>query len=196
MDIETGSSSSSSSSNSYGGDIEGVLENIRINASLLYDYNRKEFIRLNKQIKKYRIPVLICSSLASVWALMGGSIVGEENSKLINSLLAFIAGTTTSIELFEKIDERMKLNEENAHHFYTISIDIYKTLSLREQHRSIDGLEYLTDVFNKYAKLVENSNLTSHKIKDKLMPLPVDFRLPLSDSNMTLKIPSTPEASV
>ena len=85
-------------------DVEGVLENIRINSAILHDFHRKQFIKLNGKIKYYRIPVLIFSSIASVWAIGGDAFLPQDVVSLISSGLGLVAGTITSIELFEKID--------------------------------------------------------------------------------------------
>ena len=153
-------------------DIEGVLENIRINSAILHDYHRKQFITLNGKIKYYRIPVLIFSSIASVWAIGGDAFLPQDQVSLISSGLGLVAGTITSIELFEKIDEKMKLAEELSHKFYTMSVEIFKMLSLYDKNRGVNGKEYLSQVFSEYVKMVEKSDLTGKKMKDKLMPLP------------------------
>ena len=171
-------------------DIEGVLENIRINSAILHDYHRKQFIALNGRIKYYRIPVLIFSSIASVWAIGGDAFLPQDQVSLISSGLGLVAGTITSIELFEKIDEKMKLSEELSHKFYTMSVDIFRTLSLYDKNRGISGKDYLSQVFSEYVKMVEKSDLTGKKMKDKLMPLPQPL------VNLSLCVPpNTPMSS-
>ena len=86
--------------------------------------------------------------------------------------MGLIAGTITSIELFQKIDEKMKLSEELSHKFYILSADIFKTLSLRDENRGCLGKDYLMETFGDYLKLIEKSNILSKRIKDQLLPLP------------------------
>lgn len=171
-------------------DVEGVLENIRINSAILHDFHRKQFISLNGKIKYYRIPVLIFSSIASVWAVSADSFLPQEQVSLTSSALGLIASLITSIELFEKIDEKMKLAEELSHKFYTMSVEIFKMLSLYDKNRGVSGKEYLSQVFSEYVKMVEKSDLTSKKLKDKLMPLPQ----PLHELSLIVP-PNTPMSS-
>lgn len=171
-------------------DVEGVLENIRINSAILHDFHRKQFISLNGKIKYYRIPVLIFSSIASVWAVSADSFLPQEQVSLTSSALGLIASLITSIELFEKIDEKMKLAEELSHKFYTMSVEIFKMLSLYDKNRGVSGKEYLSQVFSEYVKMVEKSDLTSKKLKDKLMPLPQ----PLHELSLIVP-PNTPMGS-
>ena len=171
-------------------DVEGVLENIRINSAILHDFHRKQFISLNGKIKYYRIPVLIFSSIASVWAVSADSFLPQEQVSLTSSALGLIASLITSIELFEKIDEKMKLAEELSHKFYTMSVEIFKMLSFYDKNRGVSGKEYLSQVFSEYVKMVEKSDLTSKKLKDKLMPLPQ----PLHELSLIVP-PNTPMSS-
>jgi hypothetical protein len=156
-------------------DIEGVLEHIRINCAILTEYHRKDFLRLNRSIKYYRIPVLLLSSVASVWSVSGTSFLKQDVVSLINCLLGLIAGTITSIELFVRLDEKMKLAEELSHKFYIISADIFKTLSLRNENRNQNGKDYLVEIFSEYLKLIEKSNILDKRVKDQLLPLPDGF---------------------
>jgi hypothetical protein len=99
-------------------DIEGILEHIRVNCAILTEYHRKDFLKLNNSIKYYRIPVLLLSSVASVWSVSGTAFLEQEVVSLVNCFLGLVAGTITSIELFVKLDEKMKLAEELSHKYY------------------------------------------------------------------------------
>lgn len=175
-------------------DIEAVLENIRLNCALLTEHHRKEFLMLNHSIKYYRIPVLLLSSIASVWSVSGTAFLRQDVVSLVNCFLGLIAGTIASIEMFQKIDERMRLSEELSHKFYIISADIFKTLSLRDENRGVLGKDYLVEVFSDYLKLIEKSNILTKKIKDQLMPLPMQLA-ERSVSSLSLAVPRTPNNS-
>jgi hypothetical protein len=180
-------------------DIEGVLEHIRVNCAILTEYHRKDFLKLNNSIKYYRIPVLLLSSVASVWSVSGTAFLEQDIVSLINCLLGLTAGTITSIELFVKLDEKMKLAEELSHKFYIISADIFKTLSLRDENRNQNGKDYLMETFSEYLKLIEKSNILDKKVKDQLLPLPDGLNpisLERSRSHLTIETPTNSESSV
>ena len=175
-------------------DIEGILEHIRVNCAILTEYHRKDFLRLNQSIKYYRIPVLLLSSLASVWSVSGTSFLKQEVVSLVNCFLGLVAGTITSIELFVRIDEKMKLAEELSHKFYIISADIFKTLSLRDENRQQSGKDYLMETFSEYLKLIEKSNILDKRVKDQLLPLPDGFSsvsLVRTNSGLSLDTPTS-----
>jgi hypothetical protein len=180
-------------------DIEGILEHIRVNCAILTEYHRKDFLKLNNSIKYYRIPVLLLSSVASVWSVSGTAFLEQEVVSLVNCFLGLVAGTITSIELFVKLDEKMKLAEELSHKYYIISADIFKTLSLRDENRQQSGKDYLMETFSNYLKLIEKSNILDKKVKDQLLPLPDSLNpvaLARTTSGLTLETPTNSETSV
>jgi len=59
----------------FSSDQECVLENIRVNCAMLTEYHRKHFLKLSQSITYYRIPVLLLSSVASVWSISGTSLL-------------------------------------------------------------------------------------------------------------------------
>ena len=178
-------------------DIEGVLEHIRINCAILTEYHRKDFLKLNNSIKYYRIPVLLLSSVASVWSVSGTAFLDQEIVSLTNCMLGLVAGTITSIELFVKLDEKMKLAEELSHKYYIISADIFKTLSLRDENRNQSGKDYLMEIFSNYLKLIEKSNILDKRVKDQLLPLPQGLNpisLERTTSGLTIETPTSSES--
>ena len=157
--------------NNWTDDIEVILDNIRKNCSLLYEYHRKQFLHLNSQIKYYRIPVLVLSSVASVWSIAGASFMQQEEVSLINCFLGFTASLITSIELYIGIGKQMESEIILSREYYILSVDIFKTLSLDRENRLNDGKEYLNECYGNYIKLVERSDVLDKRIHDELMPM-------------------------
>ena len=158
--------------NGFSSDMETILENIRINCTILTEFHRKKFLYYKKQIKYYRIPVLILSALNSVIAVgVPPHYVAQENISLVNCGLSLISGIIVSIELFIGINATMERHMVASREFYTLSTDIYKILSLERLHRGIKGDVYLNDKFSLYQKLVEQSNILEQKVLDALTPI-------------------------
>ena len=157
--------------NNWTGDLELILDNIRKNSSLLHEYHRKSFLHLNSQIKYYRIPVLVLSSVASVWSIAGASFMEQEEVSLINCFLGFTASLITSIELYIGIGKQMETEIVLSREYYVLSVDIFKTLSLDCENRLNDGKEYLNECYGNYIKLIERSDVLDKRIHDELMPM-------------------------
>jgi hypothetical protein len=84
-----------------------------------------------------------------------------------------------------------------AKDFYTLSIDIYKTLELSRELRGEDGKEYLNKIYAQYQKLMENSQLLKKRVKDDLTNIDknnIDSIQSLSQSGSASSL-STPSSS-
>ena len=171
--------------NGFSSDMETILENIRINCTILTEFHRKRFLYYKSRIKYYRIPVLCLSALNSVIAVgIPAHYVAQENISLVNCGLSLVSGIIVSIELFIGINATMEKHLVASKEFYSLSTDIYKTLSLERQHRGIKGDVYLNDKFSLYQKLVEQSNILEQKVLDALTPIsPEDSSLSSSGSS-------------
>jgi hypothetical protein len=78
-----------------------------------------------------------------------------------------------SIELYLAIQKSMESELISQRDYYLLGVDIYKTLSLSQDHRPIPAKDYLEKCYNSYCKLMESSNALSKKLEDKLCPLPL-----------------------
>lgn len=101
-------------------------------------------------------------------------------------LLALICSIIGSIELYLAIQKSMENELVVSKEYYLLSIDIYKTLSLSSKHRPMPAKEYLEKKYNEFVKLMENSNLISKKIEDKMVPLPLTIQS--SNTSIPLQI--------
>jgi hypothetical protein len=63
-----------------------------------------------------------------------------------------------------KITENSANESELAVQFKTLTIEIFKTLSLPEELREDLGIDYLIKVYSRYINLVENSELLNPMI--------------------------------
>tara|TARA_B110000503_G_C7110670_1_gene397951 strand:- start:513 stop:827 length:315 start_codon:yes stop_codon:yes gene_type:complete len=91
-----------------------------------------------------------------------------------------------------KIAESASAEQELAISFKSIALDIFKTLSLPEEKRGIDGMAYLNKVYGKYINLVENSAVLNQMNKrDQL--LVIDPRMLRGNDDDSLSSGETPE---
>ena len=160
------------SDNDFSDDSENVLENIRINATIVHEYHRRRYLYYKNQIKYFRIPVLIFSAVNSVASVgIPSKYLAQENISLINCFLSLVCGIICSIELFIGITTALEKEMVASREFYGLAIDIYKVLSLKRENRNVKAHVYLNDKFTLYEKLVEQSNILETKMKDLLTPV-------------------------
>jgi hypothetical protein len=153
-------------------DIEQVLENIRQNCVILSKAHKQNYFNLKENLKYYRLPVIILSSINSIASVGLVPYMEQGIVSIITCLLALICSMIGSIELYLAIQKGMESELISQRDYYLLGVDIYKTLSLSQEHRPIPAKDYLEKCYNSYCKLMESSNALSKKLEDKLCPLP------------------------
>lgn len=153
-------------------DIEKILENIRINSVLISNEHKRKFFILKENLKYYRLPVIVLSGVNSIISVGLQPYVNQSIISILTCLLALVCSIIGSIELYLSIQKSMESELISQRDYYILSVDIYKTLSLEKQHRTIPAKEYLDKCHNTYCKLIESSNTIALNLEDKLCPLP------------------------
>jgi hypothetical protein len=163
------STNSDESNDSWSTDRENLLDSIRYNCAILNELHKQQYFYYKSFSKYFRVPLLLLSGINSVAAIGLNNYINQKTVRLICCLISLITGIITSIELYLGIEISMANELEASREFYLLSIDIYKTLQLKRENRSVDGNVYLESCLSKYSKLFENSNVLTKNIKDKLI---------------------------
>jgi hypothetical protein len=163
------SSNSDESNDSWSTDRENLLDSIRYNCAILNVEHKKQYFYFKGFSKYFRVPLLLLSGINSVFSIGLNNYIDQKTVSLICCLISLITGIITSIELYLGIETSMANELDASRDFYLLSIDIYKTLQLKRENRSVDGNVYLESCLSKYSKLFENSNVLMKSIKDKLI---------------------------
>jgi hypothetical protein len=182
--------------NDWTTDIENVLESIRVNCIILSKEHKNRYFALKENLKYYKIPVIIFSSINSIVSVGLQPYLAQGTISMMTCLLALICSIIGSIELYLTIQKSMESELLSQRDYYLLGVDIYKTLSLSKDHRPIPAKEYLDKCYNTYCKLMESSNALAKKLEDKLTPLPltsgISIRTPNSSSSgLTIDIENT-----
>jgi hypothetical protein len=80
--------------------------------------------------------------------------------------ISLICGIIASVELFLGIQNMMEKELITSKDFYILSSDIFKTLSVERQYRTLDGKIYLDNIHTKYCNLIEQCNLLNKKVEN------------------------------
>ena len=156
----------------WSSDIESILENIRVNCVLMNSQHKKQYLYLKHILRYFRLPIILISGISSVCAVGLQPYIEQQTISVITCMLSLTCGIVGSVELFLGIQSQMESELLTSKDYYLLSIDIFKLLSLHPENRFVDGRAYLDDKYSIYVKLIENSNLITQKISDKLAPLP------------------------
>jgi hypothetical protein len=154
--------------NNWSNDYEKILENIRSNCIIMSNFHKKRFYHYKGLLKYFRIPLIVISSINSVFSVGLQPFLDQGIISVICCILSLFSAIISSLELFLAISSHMENELNNSKLFYLLGVDIYKTLSLNQEHRPLSGKDYLDKQYSEYTKLIENSNLIDKKIMDKL----------------------------
>lgn len=156
-------------------EVEELLEKLRINCVNLSEYHRKRYYHFKGYGKYFRLPLIILSSITSTASVALQPLMEQHYISGITCLLGMAMGIIGAVELYLGIQTSMELELTQSKEFYTLSIDLFKMLSLRRENRGEDGKDYLNKKYSNYIKLREASNLLRRKLTvDTLTEIPPD----------------------
>ena len=160
-----------------------ILENVRINSVNLSEYHRKRYYHFKSYAKYFDLPILFLSSFSASFLMGANTYLEQDTINLIGCGFNTCINLISSVKLYLNINENMKLENDMSKEFYSLAIDIYKTLSLNPEERGESGLSYLHKKYNTYSKLVESSNLLKSRFKtDQLIVIPPNLLMVGSDT--------------
>ncbi len=180
-------------------EVENICEHLRINCVNLAEYHRKRYYHFKSYGKYFRIPAIILASITSTASIGLQPVLEQGIISGITCLLGMAMGILSAIEIYMGIQNSMELELKQSKEFYTLAIDLYKTLTLTRENRSEHGKDYLNKKYGQYTKMVEASNLLKRSLKvDLLTEIPKQYkdytRTPTSQSTLSSQ-QTTPHAS-
>lgn len=151
--------------NNWNNEVISLLDKVRQNSIILSEYHRKRFFHFKSFTKYFDLPILIFSSFGASFSVGSQGYLNQDLISLTSCCIGLMISIITSIKLYLNIDSIMTNELKMSKAFYTLSIDIYKTLVLSSKDRGEDGVNYLNKKYSEYVKLVENSNLLKKRFK-------------------------------
>lgn len=147
-------------------DIEKLLSEVRENCIILNKYHLSRYYKYKQTLPFFKLPVLVLSSVNSVFSVGLQPYMQQSLISVLNCILSLVITLINSIELYMGVQKSMESEMLSSQGYYILSIDIYKTISLKRDHRDVSGKQYLTECYNKYEELIKKSKL----IKDTTLP--------------------------
>jgi hypothetical protein len=142
----------------------------------------------------FDIPIIVISAANTIISVGVQAYLNQQTISITNCVLSAVCGIIVSIKLYLAIQAQMEVELATSKDFYSLSVEIYKTISLCVPNRGVDGITFLNECFQKYNDLVQKSNILNKNIKDKMVPdrisslptLPANYVLPPNLANATL----------
>ena len=156
--------------NNWSQSVDSLLDKIRLNSIQLTNKHIQNHLYYKFCSVYFEIPTIILSVFSGSFSVGSDDFLSQEYISVITCSISMVITILTSIKLYMKITENSSQEQELAVSFKTLALDIFKTLSLPNEDRGIDGLVYLNKIYNKYVNLVENSSILNQmNKKDNLL---------------------------
>ena len=168
---------------------EQYLTKMHKSSAVLEEYNRKQYIRHTDMAKRYAIPIVIISSINSVFSVSGSGFIGQKYVSIGTALLSLICGVLSSITMLLKIQEKINNYIIVCKEFQSIKYAIGKELSISRDKRPCNGVETVQKFFNEYQSALEKMEIREKKVNDYLLleslPLIIPSETSSNDSPMS-----------
>jgi hypothetical protein len=112
----------------------------------------------------------------------------QQYISLISMFLSMISGLLASLEMYLSIEKNMSLELLSSKEYYILEKDIFRVLSIQAENRTIEGKQFLEQIYNRYVKLYENSNVLNKRITDSLRPIQLSSSDKDSDNSGECKV--------
>ena len=123
--------------------IDSLLDKIRLNAVQLTNKHINNHLYYKNCSKYSEIPVIILSVFSGSFAVGSDAFLHQQLISVVSCSISMVITILTSIKLFMKITENAAQEQELAKEFKTLALEIFKTLSLPDKLRGIDGIVFL-----------------------------------------------------
>jgi hypothetical protein len=157
-------------------DQELILRRISYNSGLMSDHHRSEYYRLIAQLKWFRIPIIIISSINSVFSVGLSNYIEQSVVSVITCLLSLTVSCIGSIELYLALQKKSDSELISYRSFYTLALKINTTLDLEKENRNQEGEPFLHAMIAEYQSCFEMSN-PNGIATDKLVPLEIELNI-------------------
>ena len=101
-----------------------------------------------------------------------------------------------SIKLYLNISQNLENESNMSREFYILSVEIFKQISLPQEQRNTNGIEFLNNKYSQFIKLYEESNLLKKQYKkDTSTKIDKNLIAEFSDAG-SISTPSEPETPI
>lgn len=150
-------------------DIETILDNLLENINTLQAEHKKLYIELQAKLIWFRIPLIILSSLNSVFSVGLNTYVDQSLVSTINCLISLMCACISSVELFLNINKNMETTLQSYHGYKLLGIKISSCRKLDRDHREKNALGFMNDCISEYKNLLEQSIVLFNDLDDNLL---------------------------
>ena len=156
---------------------EYILSQISEKSYNMSNTHKKNHRRHKETQKYFKIPVIILSGLNSVFSVGLTDFLEQPTISIINCLISLCCGIIASIEIYLKLSEAIQKEYEVSKAYSLLHIELSKVLLLKPKDRGTDGIEYLDNVYKRYTRLIQKSQIIIGEIMRHDIKVPMEIEL-------------------
>jgi hypothetical protein len=145
---------------------EIYLKKLHYQSRIMHMYFNKKYLEYSNVHKKYHIPIMILSSMNSLFCITLPQFMDQAFVSILNSVISAGVGILGSILLYMKIDQKIQTCHSVSLAMNNLTLKISKELSIDRDKRSQCGIVFLNESFNEYIGIIEKSLPLDKKIKN------------------------------
>ena len=161
-------------------------------SNLMYKQYHSNYIKSKRRLQKYRIPIIVLSSIAGFLSISNSGYIPSEYNKYVSLFVGFcnlMVSLVSLIESFKKIDLTMNKSLEAYLSFKKINDNISLILRTPIQTRKETG----HDCIEKYFNLFESTLLNAPILKNNSLDM-FEFNN-IKNFRLGIELPITPSDS-
>jgi len=150
---------------------EFILTNIVNNCSKFSKEHQKNYLSLRYRLKKYRIPIIIISSMGGFLSLANSGYVPIDYNKWVSLFVGFTNLMVTVISLienFKKIDDTMNKSYISYLNFKKLHDEVAIILKIPPNERESNGYDIVMKIYKKYELCLNDAPVLNKLLYDAL----------------------------
>jgi len=162
-------------------EILDILERIRYNSVQLNHRHTKQYKQYNDLIKYFDLPIIIFSVFSSSFQTL--NVVEPQYATTVTTAISMAITILSSTKLYLNLASNINTEIDLSKSYYILSINIYKTMSLKPDE---DARAFLDECFSEYTKLIEQSNILIKDIHKDLLTISLNDNCSLESRGQSI----------
>ena len=129
------------------------------------EYHRRTYFYYKNLSNWFDVPMIVISTIAGSFSVGADPYLDQANISLISCVSSMVITILGTIKLYLNISQNLENESNMSREFYILSVETFTQISLPQEQRNTNGIEFLNNKCSHYIKLYEESNLLKKQYK-------------------------------
>uniref|UniRef100_A0A2V0RBH3 SMODS and SLOG-associating 2TM effector domain-containing protein n=1 Tax=viral metagenome TaxID=1070528 RepID=A0A2V0RBH3_9ZZZZ len=162
---------------------------------------KKRYERARKQLSYYKVPIIVLSSVNSVFSVGAERYFERHVIAAVTCILALTVGVVQALQIFFQVDERRENYLTTCRDMRRLHLKIMGTLNLERPQRACSADKFMAEIQAEYLEIIDKAVVIHTRKRDPMfgrltMSAAGELDLPaLSTSERSYDVPEPFESS-